>query len=333
MSLSVISNVANAISPTGSVTTSGMSEGLPGEFAALLSGQTLAAMMGLAGGEAGKSDRQDEGTILGKSAADEASQVFDPAALVAMLPPSQTQPPVIAAQENGEGLGTALEKRLLSGMPLQAGGTASDHSAAPGTPPGLILGENERVTGHLATDTANIAAPAETPGEASSFNANLSVAMQQRGAGSEHQATVSTPLHAEAWPQHFGEKIVWLAKNDQQTAQINITPPQLGPVQITLNLSGDQATVAFASPHAEVRQAIESSMPQLKEMLSAAGISLGDTNVGANMAQQNPNNPFLTPNKNQSALENAILPASDNAPNAGIAQALHKGRGLVDLFA
>jgi flagellar hook-length control protein FliK len=147
------------------------------------------------------------------------------------------------------------------------------------------------------------------------------------------QSMVSTPLTSEAWPKQFGEKIVWLARNDQQTAQININPPQLGPIQITLHLNGDQASAIFASPHAEVRQAIEAAMPQLKEMLSSAGINLGDANVGANLAQQNPDNPFLAANKNQSGHENAILPANENAASTGVSQVLQRGRGLVDLFA
>ena len=124
-----------------------------------------------------------------------------------------------------------------------------------------------------------------------------------------------------------------MAKNDQQTAQINITPPQLGPVQITLNLNGDSANVLFASPHAEVRQAIESSLPQLREMLASAGISLGESNVGANLAQQSHNNQFMMADKNQSTLENAILPANEAVPTASSVQVPKAGRGLVDLFA
>lgn len=175
--------------------------------------------------------------------------------------------------------------------------------------------------------------PPEPPGEATSFATGLTVAAQQRGISTEVQTTTAKPTHSEAWPQQFSEKIVWMAKNDQQTAQINITPPQLGPVQITLNLNGDSANVLFASPHAEVRQAIESSLPQLREMLASAGISLGESNVGANLAQQNQNNQFMMANKNQSPLENAILPANETVPTASSGQVPKAGRGLVDLFA
>jgi flagellar hook-length control protein FliK len=68
-------------------------------------------------------------------------------------------------------------------------------------------------------------------------------------------------------------------------------------------------------------------------MLSAAGISLGQTNVGANMTQQNPDNPYQTGNEKRLADENAILPANDKALSIGASLVLQRGRGLVDLFA
>ena len=339
MGLSVISNVASATSLKTSAAAPEASEGQPGEFAALLSGQTLAAMMALAGTEATKSattqsSQQDGGVESGDLKGDESSLPLDPAALVAMIGNSQQQPTtVVPAQVTGDALNSSSDKNPLLATLQQLGGKTQNPAEASANQAATTLAESAVAADNLATDAANIAASSESAGETINFSASLTTALQQKGATSGQQVTVSAPLHTETWPQQFGEKVVWLARNDQQTAQININPPQLGPIQITLNLSGDQATAVFASPHPEVRQAIESSMPQLKEMLATAGISLGDTNVGANLAQQNPNNPFPTPNKNQSVLENAILPANDNAPNAGITQVLHKGRGLVDLFA
>ena len=161
---------------------------------------------------------------------------------------------------------------------------------------------------------------------------NLAIKQSREGLSAD-QSGIHTHLRESSWSQQFGEKIVWLAKNDQQSAQININPPELGPVQITLNLSGGEAKVTFASPHMEVRQAIENSLPQLKEMLSSAGINLGQTNVGANLAQQNPENPYHNANGKRLADENAILPANDKALNVTTSSVLQKGRGLVDLFA
>lgn len=179
-------------------------------------------------------------------------------------------------------------------------------------------------------ETANIAA------ETATTTAAAAPAAQQTGnasAAAQINNKVETPLHSNAWSQDFGEKIVWMAKNDHQSAQLNINPPQLGPVQITLQINGDQASAIFASPHPEVRQAIESSLTQLKEMLASAGINLGQTDIGANLAQQNRDTPFQSANGNRSTGENAILPGIGNATDNGQSSPIQRGRGLVDLFA
>ena len=144
---------------------------------------------------------------------------------------------------------------------------------------------------------------------------------------------VATPLQDNRWAQDFSEHIVWIAKNDQQVAQINIAPAQLGPVQITLNMNGDQASIAFASPHAEVRKAIEDAMPNLREMLSSAGISLGQSNVGAQLQQQQRDSSQLFANGNRSTGETAILPADSRSGSISTGLPIQRGRGLVDLFA
>lgn len=180
-----------------------------------------------------------------------------------------------------------------------------------------------------------------TPSTGQSFTAALSTANQasppQAGEKPAASTTLATPLHDNRWTQDFGEKVVWLAKSDQHTAQININPPQLGPLQISLNLNGDQATAIFASPHAEVRQAIEDALPRLREMLSSAGISLGDANVGAQLPQQNRDTPSQftngNPNGTRFSGENAILGGEVNVSNKTGSLPIQRGRGLVDLFA
>jgi hypothetical protein len=202
----------------------------------------------------------------------------------------------------------------------------------------LVSSAQRTLVGPSTGNETAISAAEGNPGEtsnaslASLASGNLAIKQSREGLSAD-QSGIHTHLRESSWSQQFGEKIVWLAKNDQQSAQININPPELGPVQITLNLSGDQAKVTFASPHIEVRQAIENSLPQLKEMFLSAGINLGQTNVGANLAQQNPDNPYQNANGKHLADENAILPANDKALNATASLVLQRGRGLVDLFA
>jgi flagellar hook-length control protein FliK len=55
---------------------------------------------------------------------------------------------------------------------------------------------------------------------------------------------------------------------------------------VVLNVNNDQATVAFSSATPEVREALENAMPRLREMMSEAGVTLGEASVSANMPDQ-----------------------------------------------
>jgi flagellar hook-length control protein FliK len=46
-------------------------------------------------------------------------------------------------------------------------------------------------------------------------------------------------------------------------------------------VNGDQASVAFSSAHQEVRHALESALPRLREMMDQSGLSLGSATVSA----------------------------------------------------
>lgn len=211
-------------------------------------------------------------------------------------------------------------EQTTAAAPLPAGGSAAIQLSA--EPP---------------SQTANLAAESLAPSAGGQPAFSAALAAQHAAAG--HEATkaappsIDTPLQNPNWGRSFGEGIVWMAKNDQQSAQININPPQLGPVQITLHLNGDQASAVFASPHAEVRQAIQDAMPQLRDMLAASGINLGQADVGSQGSAPGREFAAQQGNQNRSGDENAILSPDTQFADKSPGQPILRGRGLVDLFA
>ena len=137
-------------------------------------------------------------------------------------------------------------------------------------------------------------------------------------------------LGTTAWNQALGEKIVWMAAGAQQTATLTLNPPNMGPLQIVLNLANDQATASFFSAQPEVRQALEAAFPRLKEMMNEAGIQLEQATVSADTPRQD------APSDHPS--QRIAQPfGGDEAVTAGV-QAIHapiqqSGRGLIDPFA
>jgi flagellar hook-length control protein FliK len=75
--------------------------------------------------------------------------------------------------------------------------------------------------------------------------------------------------------------VTWLVGQRVQSADIQINPPQLGPVEVRITIKDDQASLFFTSQHAAVREAIQAALPRLNEMLAQGGLSLGQTSVGA----------------------------------------------------
>lgn len=147
------------------------------------------------------------------------------------------------------------------------------------------------------------------------------------GASANHLAP---SVGAAAWGQALGEKIVWMAAGSQQTATLTLNPPNLGPMQIVLNISNEQATASFFSAQPEVRQALEAAFPRLREMMSEAGIQLGQATVSADTPQQNApdqrSQRTALPFPNQDGTSMGELPLNPSS-------ALQSGRGLVDTFA
>lgn len=339
MGISVISTASAAATATSAATTGATtSEGIPGGFADLLFGElqnllpTSSADTRLAAAET-----VDSQATTG---------LVDPAVIAAMIGHAQepqtkntgiTDGSVEIDEKAGKGLAGTLPIAEKSPQPVTDNKGLANTGAEFGK--SGLAGSNIalRLNHQQAGEAANIAAEAalpETPAAAlPSQTAGLAFGRATQETAATQPPGIAAHLNESAWPKQFGEKIVWMARAEQQSAQININPPQLGPVQITLNLNGDQASLAFASPHAEVRQAIESALPQLKEMLASAGINLGQSNVGANLGRQNPDMSFQDANGNRSASENAILPANDKAANIAGSAVLHRGRGMVDLFA
>ena len=90
---------------------------------------------------------------------------------------------------------------------------------------------------------------------------------------------VERPVGQAGWGQELGNRIVWMTGKEVDSAQIRVNPPQLGPVEVRINLNQDQASVAFTAQNASVRDAIEAAVPKLREMLSSQQLNLVNVDI------------------------------------------------------
>ena len=95
----------------------------------------------------------------------------------------------------------------------------------------------------------------------------------------DNQQSISAPLGSNGWADEFSQKISWMSTQKNQVAELHLNPPDLGPLDVTLKISDNQATAMFTSPHSAVRDAIENALPKLREILADNGIMLGNATV------------------------------------------------------
>jgi len=97
---------------------------------------------------------------------------------------------------------------------------------------------------------------------------------------------LAAPMASPQWRQDLGQRVVGLVRQGDGKVSLQLNPAELGPLLVELKLSEQHAHLHFASPHAQVRHAVEQAIPQLREALAEQGISLGEAQVGEHGGQE-----------------------------------------------
>jgi flagellar hook-length control protein FliK len=88
------------------------------------------------------------------------------------------------------------------------------------------------------------------------------------------------------WSKALGDHVMAMVNLKAEGAHIQISPPQLGPVEVTLKLDAqNNAQLTFAADSPATRAALENSLPKLHSMMAASGIQLGDAQVSSGQSQ------------------------------------------------
>jgi flagellar hook-length control protein FliK len=206
-----------------------------------------------------------------------------------------------------------------------------------------------------ANPFAAAAAAARTGESADTGATNASSAATLASAIAAQAAVHATPAAAAAaaarpavapnvgdsqWAQALGQQMVRLSTQGNQTAELDLNPPNLGPLKVVLNVVNDQAQAQFVSPHQAVRAAVEAALPHLRTSMAEAGIQLGQASVGSDGFAQAGNGGQQQPQRQSnggSAFAQTTGFGKDTAPAVAATPAPRTprplARGEVDTFA
>ncbi|MFN7184038.1 MAG: flagellar hook-length control protein FliK [Thermomonas haemolytica] len=140
-------------------------------------------------------------------------------------------------------------------------------------------------------------------------------------------APLAQPIDpAAGYDDSLGDHLAWMAAQKLGHAQIRVAPEHLGPIDIRVQIDGREVRAEFHSPHAEVRQALESSLPRLRELLGQQGLQLAHAGVGQGQTQGRRGSAAGATGAG-SAAEGEPAAATPRPPES------RRGRGLLDEYA
>lgn len=213
--------------------------------------------------------------------------------LAAVLP--ATQKPATAAAA-GTSASVSLQNDALhapagGAAPPVAGGAPAVAGGA-GKSEDLIqaLALNNDAGGTDAKLLANAAAPAPaidtTTWNSMTGTAEMFAHASRHAPERVESASFTTHVRDPRWADDLGNRLASMVRTGESSASLQLTPVDLGPLEVNVAVRDNQATVHFGASNAETRALLEASIPRLREMLAAQGFQLMDSSVSHGFARQ-----------------------------------------------
>jgi len=99
-------------------------------------------------------------------------------------------------------------------------------------------------------------------------------------------SSLATHVRDPRWADELGNRLASMVRTGESSASLQLTPVDLGPLEVNVAVRDNQATVHFGAANAETRALLEASIPRLREMLASQGFQLMDSSVSHGFARQ-----------------------------------------------
>lgn len=230
------------------------------------------------------------------------------------------------------GVGDQIAREMRAAGLLAPGATVTSMSA--GASGGeTMAGSGGGTERHTAPETLLQALQSDASGSAErsqggrgDFAATLAAAGAGGNPGDVRvgsmQFSIQQPAQQPGFGQAVGERVTWMINENVQQARLQLNPPGLGPMDVKVIIGDERTTVNFNAHTAAGREALESDLPRLREMLAEQGYEDVDVNVSQGEGGDE--------GEDEADPERE---AAQDAEGAGGARAEREGLGLVDQYA
>jgi flagellar hook-length control protein FliK len=229
-------------------------------------------------------------------------------------------------QELGNMLAQSRTDSTDASQLAQAGDDKADMSAwLEKMLPGFNNGESTKLTEQQTAKVDNSATITQAQAVAATTPMNPVQASEAVGSSN----TITAYPGRAGWDQAIGQKVAWMVAGGEQSATLTLNPPDMGPLQVVIHVHNDIADATFMSNNQEVRQALQDGMSNLRDMLNASGIQLGQSNVGEHTQSQQQ----LAESGGRSGRASGTATEEGGSAAAAVqTTVVRSGNGMVDTF-
>jgi flagellar hook-length control protein FliK len=146
-------------------------------------------------------------------------------------------------------------------------------------------------------------------------------------AAAPFEAHLVAALDSPAFAPALGAQVSMLVRDGIQEARLQLNPADMGPINVQIELQGNQAHVEFSADLAATRSALEASLPDLAAALNASGLTLAGGGVFEQARER------LPQEDTQPAPGVSSRGSGSDGPDTLRAAAPRITRGLVDMLA
>lgn len=154
------------------------------------------------------------------------------------------------------------------------------------------------------------------------------VSQNQKSNTQLHQETIA--IFRKDFSDAVKGKVMLMISQKLQQFDITLDPPELGNMQVRVNLQGEQATVNFIVQNQQAKEALEQNMHKLRDLLADQGVDVGEANV--EQQSDNESNDENTENSPHNSITNTA-DASDAIEHSLSASMLNSSSTSVDYYA
>lgn len=101
-----------------------------------------------------------------------------------------------------------------------------------------------------------------------------------------YATSIDVPVGHAEWGDKLVGKLSWLTARNLSVAEIHLTPPDMGPMEVKVRVQNEQASITVHSANPVVRDQLELHSHRLRDMLGEQGLSLAGFDVADSSQQQ-----------------------------------------------